>query len=124
MAFVTSTFIRFGLPRSTSFVYERTLHTSSRRCFSQKLCVGPAPGDIINAGDPGYKYYMKNLEKFRKDGRITYLTPEQISRLPQEDVEVFKGLFNDLLRKNEDLFGEVKILNSRVEKLLNSPGRV
>lgn len=124
MAFVTNTFIRFGLPRSTSFVYERALHTSSRRWFSQKLCVGPAPGDIINAGDPGYKYYIKNLEKFRKDGRITYLTPEQISRLPQEDVEIFKGLFNDLLRKNEDLFGEVKILNSRVEKLLNSPGRV
>ena len=117
MTFVTKTLMRFGLSSGPVFVSE------SRRKFSQKLCVGPAPGDIINAGDPGSKYYMRNLEKFRKDGRISYLTPEQIARLPQEDVEGVKRLLNDLLRKNEDLFGEAKILNSKVEQLLNEPIR-
>jgi hypothetical protein len=85
--------------------------------------VGPAPENILKAGDPGYKYYVRNLEKFRTDGRITYSTPEQFARMPQEDVEVFKGLFRDLLRKNEDLFGEVRILNARVEQLLSTSGK-
>lgn len=120
MAFITCLLTRSGLTRKNPIVNGTETNAAYFRWFSGKV-MGPSPEDILKTSDVGHKYYMRNLEKFRADGKINYSIPEQFNRMPKEDIEIFKALFQDLLRKNEDLFKEIKSLNAKVDQLICAP---
>lgn len=122
MAFTMNIPARCGLNRIANLPY-KSLRALSIRQLSEKLSVGPAPNDVLKEGDSGFEYFSRNLEKVRKDGRITYLTPEQmpnLDRLTLQEATEIRRLFEDLLRSNETLSGQVRQLNNRVEQLINN----
>lgn len=115
MAFVAKVFPVRGLARSIHHAYRNPFY-SKTRWYSKKLCVGPAPTDVLKVGDPAFDYFCQNIERVRAHGRMTYLTPEQMSyleRLPAGESQVLKQLIEDLIQTNKALFRQV-------EQLLNN----
>lgn len=88
-----------------------------RRGFSGQI-VGSAPTDLLQAGNPGYAYFAKNLERFRSQGRITHYSPKYLSSAPEKEQVLIRKMFQEILQTNETLLKEIRVLNSKVELLL------
>lgn len=112
MAFITNMLMRPALSRSSN-----TLFHNWGRGFSTKV-VGPAPRDVLNISEQ--EFFQRNLDRLRQDGKITFATTEPLVTVPRAYLDRAMELFLNISRQNEHLHGELKVLNAKVEQLVNS----
>lgn len=122
MSFVTNVFTRCGLARTLPYGHGNALHTTTRKLLSNKIPVGSAPVDFLKEGDRGFEYFSKNIEMFRKRGRITYLSPEQMvapHQLFASNMNQIEELMGDVMRTNRVIFSQMKQIDAKIEQLVS-----